>query len=90
MDVILMEDYKLDNIPEGSCIHDVVQNGEYYIGTWSSAGGTYKVAVPVLLCTESTAVNLSPGFSMDKFLQVYMADAFADMDRIQKEMDEAE
>ena len=89
MDVILIEDYKLDNIPEGSFIRDVRQEGDYYIGMWSSMGGTYEVAVPTVLCADPT-INPGPGFSLEKFLQSYITESFADMNRIQKEMDEGE
>jgi len=88
MDVILIEDYKLDNIPENSVILDVIQDGRFYIGMWCKGNGSYKVAVPVSLCQEIIVPRLS--FSLEKFLESYTSDAFADMDKISKRMDEGE
>ena len=91
MDVILDEDYSSENdmyfLPKGSYLTGVVQEEDHYIGEWNPLGDEiYRIAVPVLLCHQ--VVEFTP--LMKEIMKLSFKAAFADMDEIQKRLDELE
>jgi hypothetical protein len=57
---------KFDGIPEGSCIQDVQEVGNDYLGLWCSAMGSYGVAVPKCICREKVEDEIA-GIPLSKF-----------------------